>query len=116
MRDSLELMRGLGIEPNRVRVSGGGARSPFWCQMLADVFATEIATVSTSDGAAYGAALLGCVGAGAYETVGDAARSVVRVEQRVEPASDRGAYDRAYETYRSLYPALRDAFSSLAEE
>jgi xylulokinase len=69
LRDSLQLMRALGMPLTQVRASGGGARSAFWRQILADVFDTAMATVNVTEGAAYGAALLAGVGAGVYRDI-----------------------------------------------
>jgi xylulokinase len=111
--DSLELMRGLGVTPTQVRASGGGARSGLWRQILADVFGTEIATASVTQGAAYGAALLAAVGGGAFSSVQDACRAAIAVQVRERPGEMRAAYGRSYERYRELYPTLRSTFAKL---
>jgi xylulokinase len=107
LRDSLELMRGLGLVPDQVRVSGGGAKSPLWRQILADVFNVEIITVNSNEGAAYGAALLAAVGAEAFPTVQTAAEQTVRITSRTSPGPNAELYNRIYPRYRALYPALR---------
>jgi xylulokinase len=115
LRDSFELMRGAGLPPIRqVRVSGGGAKSSLWRQILADVLETELATVNTTEGAAYGAALLGATGCGAYLDVGSACTAAVQVTGRTEPGPESTAYRPLYPLYRDLYPALRPSFQSLA--
>lgn len=116
LRDSLELMRDLGIDVSQMRASGGGARSPFWRQMLADVFQTEIVTVNSEQGAAYGAALLAGVGAGVFEDVPAACRTSIKVTGKAEPSSEnRDVYNDYYKRYRALYPALKNEFKALAE-
>lgn len=115
LRDSLELMRDLGLTIEQVRASGGGARSPLWRQILADVFATELATVNVTEGAAYGAALLAGVGAGVYDSVVDAATTVVRVTDSTTPSDAADVYTAYYPRYRALYPALKDEFASLGD-
>lgn len=110
LRDSLELMKGLGLDPTEVRTSGGGARSPLWRRILADVFDCAIATVNVTDGAAYGAALLAGVGAGAFSSVRDAADRTIRVIDSIDAGADVDAYDRAYGRFRALYPALAEQF------
>jgi len=110
LRDSLELMRGLGLEIEELRASGGGARSPLWGQILADVFGCAVKTVNVTEGAAYGAALLAGVGAGVFENVGAACRTAVRVTDEVRPGRDAEVYTAVYPRYRALYPALRPSF------
>jgi xylulokinase len=115
MRDSLELLKGLGQRVNQVRVSGGGARSTLWQQILADVFGVEVVTINVTEGAAFGAALLAGVGAGVYPTVQEACQSVIHVTRRVEPIPAHvSRYAEGYAIYRSLYPALRPAFDRLS--
>ncbi|MHC4421175.1 MAG: xylulokinase [Planctomycetota bacterium] len=113
LKDSLELTRALGIPVERVRVSGGGARSAMWRQMMADVFGVEVVTVNTVHGAAFGAALLAGVGTGCYGSVPDAARSVVRETGSARPGADAGIYGQYYARYRALYPLLAPEFLEL---
>jgi xylulokinase len=115
LRDSLELMRALGLSIEQVRASGGGARSLLWRQMLADVFDTEIVTVKVTEGAAYGAALLAGVGAGVFGDVADACQTAIQVTGRTEPGPDVPVYADYYPRYRSLYPALAPEFEAMAE-
>ena len=110
LRDSLELMRALGLNIEQVRASGGGARSALWRQILADVFDSEIVLVNITEGAAYGAALLAGVGAGIYGSVEDACERTVRVTESVTQGKDVRVYDEYYKVYRGLYPALKDSF------
>jgi len=115
LRDSLELMRGLGLEIRQVRASGGGARSPVWRQMLADAFNTEIVTVNVTQGAAFGAALLAGVGTGLYADVPSVCQAVVKINERCAPGPDAAVYARYYPRYQALYPALAQEFAALAE-
>jgi xylulokinase len=112
LRDSLELMRDLGLTISQVRGSGGGARSGLWRQMLADVFESELVTVDVTEGAAYGAALLAGVGAGVYADVSEACRRTIRIVDRVAPGPESVTYADYYPIYRSLYPALQPAFDA----
>jgi xylulokinase len=114
LRDSLELMRALGITPTQVHTSGGGARSPLWRQILANVFDAEIVTVNVTEGAAYGAALLAGVGAGIYRDVESACEAVIKTTSSDKPNAAREVYTRYYPRYRALYPALKSEFESLA--
>ncbi|HLH73184.1 MAG TPA: xylulokinase [Chloroflexota bacterium] len=115
LRDSLELMRALGVQIEQVRASGGGARSPLWRQILADIFQTEIVLVNVTEGAAYGAALLAGVGAELYRDVAEACNQMIQVTARVEPGPDRFAYADYYEIYRALYPALAPLFKRVGD-
>jgi xylulokinase len=113
--DSLELMRSLGLSIEQVRASGGGARSPLWRQILADVFNTEIVTVNVTEGAAYGAALLAGVGAGVYPSVVAACETAIRLTGQTEPGPAVDVYADYYPRYRALYPALAPEFEAVAE-
>lgn len=115
LRDSLELMRALGITTTHVRASGGGARSPLWRQILADVFDAEIVTVNITEGAAYGAALLAGVGAGIYRDVGSACDAVIKTTTSDKPSEAKPIYAKYYPRYRALYPALKDEFRKVAD-
>jgi xylulokinase len=111
LRDGLQLMRDAGLPPAaEIRVTGGGSVSPLWRQILADVLAAPIATVTTSEGAAYGAALLGAVAAGWFGAVPDAAARFVRSTVTNEPSSRVATYEAAHARYRALYPALAPTF------
>ncbi len=114
LRDSLELMRALGLNISQVRASGGGARSELWRQILADVFNSEIALVNITEGAAYGAALLAGVGAGVYSSVEDACAQTIRITDSVTQGKNVGVYEEYYEVYRGLYPALKDSFAKVS--
>ncbi len=114
LRDSFELMRSAGLGTiDQVRVTGGGARSPLWRQILADVLDVELVTVNAAEGAAYGAALLAATGVGLFPDVERACDATIRVTGRTAPSSDRGVYDKLYPIYRGLYPALRASMHAL---
>ncbi len=116
LRDALEIMRTLNIPVTQVRISGGGARSPLWRQIVADLFAAEVVTVTPTEGAAYGAALLAGVGAGVFPTVAAACATAVRATGSTRPDLDQiHRYDHLYRTYRALYPALRPSLHALGE-
>ncbi len=115
LKDSLELVGALGVAVSRVRVSGGGARSAMWRQLMADILDVEVATVNVTEGAAFGAALLAGVGVGAWPGVVEAARSVVRETGLLRPGPDRAVYDECYQRYRALYPALAPAFAAAGQ-
>lgn len=117
LRDSFELMKQAGLSSiEQVRVSGGGARSPIWRQILADVLNAELVTVNTTEGAAYGAALLAGVGAGVWLDVDAACAATIRVTGSTTPnAAAAAKYDALYPAYGALYPALQATFGMLAE-
>jgi xylulokinase len=116
LRDSLQIMRGLGVPVEDVRATGGGARSVLWRQLQADIYSTPIRRTVADEGPAYGAALLAGVASGTYADV-DEAVSVVKLREEItEPDTDRAKiYEEHYEVYRSLYPATSSAMSLLTD-
>lgn len=116
LRDSLEIIRDMGMSINEVRASGGGGKSALWRQMQADVFSSEICTVNSAEGGAMGVALLAGVGAGVFKTVTEACDATITVATR-QKADELSAtkYDGFYSLYRQLYPALKDSFKTLAK-
>ena len=114
LRECLDLLCNLGQSCSRVRVSGGGSRSAFWRQMMADVFGTEIVEVNVTQGAAYGAALLAGVGTGVYSSEELACERTVRETGSTKPGSNAGEYAKCFERYRALYPALAPEFRRAA--
>jgi xylulokinase len=114
LRDSLELMKDLGLDVATVRATGGGARSPLWRQILADVLHAEVALPATEEGAAHGAALLAGVGAGLFASVQDASPSGESDAPRARPGPAAAVYDEYYARYRALYPALAPEFARMA--
>jgi xylulokinase len=108
LRDSLELLRELGVRPQTGRVSGGGARSRLWLEIVASVLGLPLELTVVEEGSAYGAALLAGVASGAFADAHEAVRRCVRVREAVEPnAGWVAAYEQGYARYRALYPALR---------
>lgn len=113
LRDSLELMREAGVTiPGEFRASGGGTTSRLWRQIVSDVLGVPLVGVGTVEGAAFGAGVLGAVGAGWFPSPRDAVAAMVRRGAVTEPG-DTASYDPAYASYRSLYPALAPAFRRL---
>jgi xylulokinase len=108
LRDSLELLRAIGVEPGSARVSGGGARSELWLRIVASVLELPLERTAAEEGAAFGAALLGGVAAGVFTDVQEAVAATVRVRDTIEPQPEWiEPYAHAYRRFRSLYPALR---------
>jgi xylulokinase len=116
LRDGLEIMRGLDVRPTEIRAIGGGATSPLWLQLQADIYGGTIRRLAIEEGAAYGAALLGHVAAGTYAGVGEATSVVRTLEDVVEPDPGRvSVYEDAYRVYRSLYGTLAEDMHRLAD-
>ncbi len=107
-KDCLDIIEQMGAPVTSVRVSGGGARSGFWRQMLADVFGKRVVILETQEGSAYGAALLALAGTGANGSVSEVCQKAIREVDSVEPRpAEQEIYARGHRTYQSLYPALR---------
>jgi xylulokinase len=117
LRDSFELMKSAGLASiHQVRVSGGGARSMLWRQILADVLNAELITVNTTEGAAYGAALLAGVGTGVWDSVDTACNATVKQTGGTQPIPENVArYEAGYAVYRKLYPALQQISYDLSK-
>ncbi len=116
LRDSFELMKNAGLKDiSQVRVTGGGARSPLWRQILADIFNAEIVTVNSEEGAAYGAALLAATGSGVFQSVEAACDATIQITGSTKPSKDQAIYEKLYPIYRALYPSLSPQFNKLAE-
>jgi xylulokinase len=117
LKDGFVLMQESGLgKIDQVRVSGGGARSRLWRQILASVLESNLASVNTTEGAAFGAALLAGVGAGVWKSVPEAASLAVAVTGEEHPDPEQmNAYRRLYPQYHALYSALRPSFEGLAQ-
>jgi xylulokinase len=117
IKDSFTLIQSAGLGAiNQVRISGGGAKSQLWQQIMADVLGSELVTVNTTEGAAYGAALLAGVGAGAYDSVQEACEATIQITGKTSP-TDRTSqvYTDYYMRYQALYPALEKEFKQIAK-
>jgi xylulokinase len=111
LKDTFTIFGEMRIPVTSIRLGGGGARSPLWRQIQADVYAHEVEIVAAEEGAAYGAAILAGVGAGAWNSVDEACDSVVRVASRIAPNAEASkTMQSSYATYRKIYPALRRVF------
>jgi xylulokinase len=116
MRDSLELIKGLGVPISQIRVSGGGARSKFWRQIQADVYGQPVVTINAVEGPAYGVALLAAVGAGCFQSVTEACAHAIKVVGRTSTnPKTKSIYDRAYPQFGNLYRSLKHDFAMIAE-
>jgi xylulokinase len=111
-RDCLDIIAGLNVPITDVRLSGGGAKSPFWSQLFADILAKPISLLATQEGSAYGAALLAMTGSGHFASVPEACRATVREVARLTP-QNQAFYTAQHARYQSLYPALAPFFRAL---
>lgn len=117
LRDSLEIFKLSGVEISSIRLGGGGAKSPLWRQIQADVYGQNVEILETDEGAAFGAAILAGVGAGAWNSVDEACEKTIRVAAIVEPNSDSvEKLNHNYEAYRILYGALRPAMKIIGAQ
>jgi xylulokinase len=116
LRDTLEILRSFGLTITEVRAMGGGAKSPLWRQMQADIFNASVLTMNIEEGPAAGAAIMAAVGAGYFKSIEEACDTIVKPKSVTEPiAANVAIYDEFYQTYRSLYPSLKQDFSDQAK-
>ena len=106
--DCLDLVRRMGIQPESIRLSGGAAESQLWRALSADVLDCPIVSATTSEGTAFGAAILGGTAAGFWPDVPTACAQVVRETERIQPSQDRERYRELHRRYASLYPTLKE--------
>jgi xylulokinase len=116
MRDSLDIIRNLGLNVGQIRATGGGARSQLWRQMQADIYDAEVVTINIAEGPAFGAAILAGVGAGVYDNIEEATDSIIGITSQTQPiAENKKIYNEYFQIYRSLYPALKPEFDKVTE-
>jgi len=116
LRDSLEIIEGMGVPVKEIRASGGGSKNPLWRQMQADVFDKKITTLKVEQGPAFGVALLAAVGDGAYKDIGEACKATIQVAAQTPPGKKAAkTYEKLFPVYRSLYGSLKDDFAVLAK-
>lgn len=114
IRDSLEVAKSLGLDIKETTMCGGGAKSPLWRKIMANVLGIKVNTVEIEEGPAYGGAILAAIADGVYTDVKSATDAIVRKAETVEPEAELVAlYNEKYECYRKSYPALKDVFHSL---
>jgi xylulokinase len=108
LRDSLEILQAMGVSLHELRLTGGGAKSPLWRQILASVFGQPVHTLQAEEGPAYGVALLAGVGVGVWNSVPEACAATVQLADTTAPnPDDHAVYAQLYPRYRRLYPALQ---------
>jgi xylulokinase len=115
MRDALEIMRGMNVACAQVRASGGGARSPFWRQLQADIYNLPIVLTNAAEGPAYGVALLAGVGTGVWSSVEQTAKACIKQTAKIAANKKSAAfYEPYYRTYGKLYFDLKERFGEMA--
>ena len=114
-RDCLDVLREMGVSFTEMLATGGGGRSPFWRQMLADNYDCPVVTVQNSEGLALGVAILAGVGAGVYESIPVACREILKFHEAQKPSEEsKGAYAPYYALYQELYRSVKAQFQTLA--
>lgn len=112
LRDSLEVARKLGVSPERTKICGGGAKSPLWRKIIANVMDMKVDIIESEEGPGYGAAILAAVGCGVFSSVGEAAEKLVKVIMTEEPDRELvEKYEERYQKFRKYYPLLKGHFS-----
>lgn len=115
LRDSLELIKGQGVAIDEIRAIGGGAKSPIWQQILADIFGQPINLLNVEEGPAFGAALIAGVGVGEYDSFEEAEEGIIEVVDTIEPIRENiKIYNEYYTVYKNLYGSLKKDFAHLA--
>jgi xylulokinase len=116
MRDSLAIIREMGVPVKQIRASGGGSKNQLWRQIQADMFGQKVVTLNAEEGPAYGVALLAAVGGGAFKNIGEACKATIRVVKET-PAQKKPAalYDRGFAIYQQLYRSLKNDFKAISK-
>ncbi len=115
LRDSLEIARSLGVKIDTIRATGGGAKSPLWRKLLANIMNVDVEIMNSEEGPGYGAAILAAVGCGEYASVEEATDRIVKVSEKLSPDAELvKKYGTKYNVWRKIYPALKDAFEDIA--
>jgi len=115
LRDSLEVAKSLGVQVSRTKICGGGAKSPLWKKIIANVMNLKVDIIESEEGPGYGGAILAAVGCGEYGSVEEAAEKLVKVIDTVEPDEELSdKYEERYQKFRKIYPALKETFQKLS--
>lgn len=116
LRDALEIARSFGVKIERVRLNGGGAKSPLWCKIVANIMNVKVDKINSAEGPGFGAAILAAVGCGKYGSVEEAAAKLIRVVETTEQDPALVAkYEEKYQTFRKIYPALKPIYNDIVK-
>ena len=114
IRDSFEVAKSLGIKIERTKICGGGAKSPLWKKMIANVLNLKVDVIEIEEGPAYGGALLAAVACGEFTSIEEATSKVVKVMDTIEPEEELVArYEERYNRFKKIYPAVKDLYTEL---
>ncbi|HET56337.1 MAG TPA: xylulokinase [Ignavibacteria bacterium] len=115
LRDCFELNEKLGVKTEQVRISGGGAKNNMWIQILSDLLNKEIVTLSSTEGASYGAAILAAVASGEFNSVNEACNSMIKIKSTTTPNKENiNIYEDFYNIYKNLYGTLKSTFVNIS--
>lgn len=114
IRDSFEITKSLGVHVERIRIAGGGAKSPLWCKIIGNVLNVKVDKSNSEEGPAFGAAILAAVGCGVYQSVEEATEKLIKVVETTEQDPEIVAlYDQKYNVFKKIYPALKDVYDEM---
>lgn len=114
LRDSFEVAKSLGIKIERTKICGGGAKSPLWKKIIANVMNIKVDVIESEEGPGYGGAMLAAVACGEYASVEEAAAKLVKVVDTVEPEPELAAkYEARYQQFKQIYPVVKELFSKI---
>jgi xylulokinase len=114
LRDSFEITKALGVDISRIRINGGGAKSPLWCKIIANVLNVKVDKINSAEGPAFGAAILAAVGCGKYATVEEATGKLIKVIETTDQDPEIvELYNQKYKVFKDLYPTLKEMFTKM---
>ena len=114
LRDSLEVARSLGIEIKKTMICGGGAKSPLWKKLVANIMNVEVEVPVSEEGPGFGAAILAAVGCGEYENVEVATKAIIKIKEKIKPEKELVLkYEERYQKFKKIYPALKGIFKEI---
>ncbi|MDO5521111.1 MAG: xylulokinase [bacterium] len=114
LRDAFEITKNLGMRIDRIRILGGGAKSPLWCKIVANILDVKVDKINSEEGPAFGAAILAAVGCGQYASVEEASNQLIQIVSTIEQDQETvEKYNKKYEVFKELYPALKDLYKKM---